>query len=212
MSRYHAAMPSTSIEWVLFDWGNVLVEYRPTGFPRLAELLDVPVPEVVDYMRESGVLRDLCTGALDPEAGLDRLAERFGKRIGRAEAVECFSSDVERILPGIEQLLADLQGVAKTAILSNTFFGHWDSFVGSDLYNRFELPMASHLLGGQKPDVAIYEAALKKMNARAGGVVFVDDKQENLDAAAALGMYTILSNCSVPTTRAGLVALLGRLG
>ena len=40
------------------------------------------------------------------------------------------------------------------------------------------------------------------------GVVFVDDKQENLDAAAALGMHTVLSNCSVETTRAGLAGLL----
>ncbi len=202
-------MPTPAIDWVLFDWGNVIVEYRPASFPKLADKLGAPLSDVTGFLLDTGLLRDLCKGILEPEAGLERFAERFGRRLSRAEVVECFRADVEHALPGIDELLSDLEGVARLAILSNTFFGHWDSFVDSELYRRFELPMASHLLGGTKPDPAIYQAALGRMNAEAERVVFVDDKQENLDTAQALGMHTILSKCSVETTRAGLLKLLG---
>jgi len=202
-------MTGASIEWALFDWGNVLVEYRPTGFPKLAEQLGRPVDEVSSFITDTGLLRDLCEGVLEPEEGLERFEARFGTRLSRAEVAQCFAGDVERELPGIDTLLDDLEGSARLAILSNTFFGHWDSFIDSPLYARFELPMASHLLGGAKPQPEIFEAALERMGADARRVVFIDDKQENLDAAQQLGMHTVLSNCSVPTTRAGLAKLLG---
>lgn len=201
-------MTEPSIDWVLFDWGNVLVEYRPTGFPKLAERLGCPLAELSSYISESGLLQDLCEGIIDPEEGLARFEGRFGHRMSRADVAQCFAADVERVLPGLDALLDDLEGVARLGILSNTFFGHWDSFVDSPLYARFELPMASHLLGGAKPQPGIYEAALARMGADARHVVFIDDKQENLDTAERLGMHTVLSSCSVPTTRAGLAKLL----
>ena len=134
-------MSAADIEWVLFDWGNVLVEYRPMGILRLAELLGVGASEVGGFLRESGVLADLCEGRMQPQDGLDRFAERFGRRLTHGEAVEAFRADVETVLPGIEELLDQLEGVARLAILSNTFFGHWDGFVGTPLYARFEMPM-----------------------------------------------------------------------
>ncbi|MDN6332315.1 MAG: HAD family phosphatase [Micrococcaceae bacterium] len=42
-----------------------------------------------------------------------------------------------------------------------------------------------------KPDPRIYEHALATMGAEASDVVFIDDKRENIDAAAALGLETV---------------------
>jgi len=38
------AKSTRSIEWVLFDWGNVLVEYPPLGRAKLATRIGVDAP------------------------------------------------------------------------------------------------------------------------------------------------------------------------
>lgn len=199
-------MPAT-IEWILFDWGNVLVEYRPLGISKLAERLEVEPAMLRAFMREAQLLEQLVVGAITPEDGLDRIAERFSVRLTRAQAAECFRADVERELPGIRTLIEELRPKYRLAILSNAFFGHWDHFEGSDLHAMFEQPMSSHLIGAVKPTPEAYAIALRQLEAAPERVVFIDDKQENVEAARAAGMRAFVTD-SVATTRAGLRALL----
>jgi 2-haloacid dehalogenase len=197
---------ATSIEWVLFDWGNVLVDYRPLGLAKLARRLGTELALLSQFVSETGWIRQLTLGALSPEDGIELLARHFGVAPTRAEIAECFRSDVERELPGVRRLLAELQGSYRLAILSNTFFGHWDCFEGSELYSLFEVPMASHLLQAVKPAPAAFEAALRRMRTEPRRVVFIDDRHENVEAARALGMHAIITD-SVAATRAGLSGL-----
>lgn len=198
-----------SIEWVLFDWGNVLVDYRPLGRGRLAARLGVEPDVLSKFISATGWIEGLAVGELEPELALERLATQFGVRLSRADVVECFRGDVEHELPGIRPLIAQLRTSYRLAILSNTFFGHWDAFEGSELYRMFELPIASHLLRAAKPSRAAYEAALQAMATSPERVVFIDDHAENVAAARELGMHGVVTD-SVATTRAGLAALLER--
>jgi HAD superfamily hydrolase (TIGR01509 family) len=199
---------SPKIEWVLFDWGNVLVEYRPLGLAKLAQRLETEIEALSQFMATTRLLHDLTAGALSPEAGIERIAQRFGVSLTRAQIAECFRADVEHELPGIRPLLAEVRASHRIAILSNAFFGHWDCFEGSELYRLFEEPMSSHLLGAAKPSPAAFEAALRRLRAEPERVVFIDDKHANVEAARAMGMHGIVTD-SVATTRAGLSALLG---
>lgn len=198
------------IEWVLFDWGNVLVEYRPLGLDALARALGVEVWVLAQFAGSTQLFKDLTVGALSPEEGLARLAQKFGVSLARAQVVECFRADVERELPGIRDLIGELKahGGYRLAILSNAFFGHWDSFEGSELHRMFELPMSSHLIGASKPSPAAYQIALRRMRTEPERVVFIDDKPENVEAALALGIHAFVTD-SVATTRAGLSEALG---
>jgi HAD superfamily hydrolase (TIGR01509 family) len=197
-----------SIEWVLFDWGNVLVEYRPLGLAKLAARIDVELDSLSRFLRASRWLQALTVGELAPEVALERLAREFDVRLTRADIVDCFRADVEHELPGIRPLLTELQGAYRLAILSNTFFGHWDAFEGSALYRMFELPIASHLLGSAKPSREAFQAALQRMGTTPDRVVFIDDNAANVAAARELGMHALVTD-SVATTRSGLAALLG---
>jgi epoxide hydrolase-like predicted phosphatase len=49
--------------------------------------------------------------------------------------------------------------------------------------------ISSHLVGCRKPDTAIYELALKRANVASGSAIFIDDLEENVAAAQALGMH-----------------------
>ena len=57
--------------------------------------------------------------------------------------------------------------------------------------DRFHLILNSARLGIAKPDPAIYEEALRQLGIKAGEAVFIDDRAENVAAAAALGMHVV---------------------
>jgi putative hydrolase of the HAD superfamily len=59
------------------------------------------------------------------------------------------------------------------------------------LRDRFKVALSSCYLGLRKPDLAIYRRALDILGRPAGRILFIDDRQENADAAAATGMKTI---------------------
>lgn len=48
----------------------------------------------------------------------------------------------------------------------------------------------------RKPDPAIFEYLIRRLNVNAGDAVFVDDNPKNLDSATELGLQTILFNAS----------------
>ncbi|MGH3745350.1 MAG: HAD-IA family hydrolase, partial [Mycobacteriales bacterium] len=50
----------------------------------------------------------------------------------------------------------------------------------------------SHEVHLAKPDPAIYHLACERLEVEPGEVVFVDDRPENVDAAAGLGMHAFL--------------------
>lgn len=57
--------------------------------------------------------------------------------------------------------------------------------------DRFDPILNSARLGVAKPEPAIYEEMLKRLELNAGEVLFVDDRAENIAAAAALGVHVI---------------------
>jgi putative hydrolase of the HAD superfamily len=65
---------------------------------------------------------------------------------------------------------------------------------------------SSCLVGALKPARHIYERALAMSQAEAGGSVFIDDRERNLDVPRMLGMHTILYR-DAPRLRADLAAL-----
>jgi putative hydrolase of the HAD superfamily len=63
---------------------------------------------------------------------------------------------------------------------------------GFGMYEPFSPCLLSCELGLEKPDSKIYEVLIREMDLPAGDIVFVDDKQENVESARALGIDAIL--------------------
>jgi putative hydrolase of the HAD superfamily len=59
------------------------------------------------------------------------------------------------------------------------------------LCNHFRVALSSCYLGLRKPDRAIYDRALDLLCRPAQRVLFIDDREENTEAAAAVGMKAI---------------------
>lgn len=92
-----------------------------------------------------------------------------------------------RFLDGMAELLDDLAGRVVRATASN--YPRWiDDLADTLLAGRFDEVVASCHLGARKPDAAFYEALLDRLGCTAGEVLFVDDREVNVEAARAVGI------------------------
>ena len=92
-----------------------------------------------------------------------------------------------RWLPGMAELLEDLEGAALRVTASN--YPVWvEELADEVLGDRFDRVLASCHLGARKPDAAFYERLLDRLDLDAGQVAFVDDREVNVEAATAVGM------------------------
>lgn len=94
------------------------------------------------------------------------------------------------------EFLQKLCGKYKLFLLTNTDEIHIDRFEHnagisffSDFYQCFEKIYYSHETGMRKPDPAIYKHILNQYDLNPKYTLFVDDKKENTDAAASLGIH-----------------------
>ncbi|WP_433833127.1 HAD family hydrolase [Flavobacterium anhuiense] len=93
------------------------------------------------------------------------------------------------------EFLQELSKKYRLFLLSNTDSIHINTFETKsgvsfykDFYACFEKVYFSFDIGMRKPDPKIYQFVLNENNLTAGNTLFVDDKTENTDSAAALGI------------------------
>lgn len=95
--------------------------------------------------------------------------------------------------PGVAELLAGIQrsGI-RVACLSNTNDAHWKQMQEtSPAFGVIETRHASHLLGLNKPDPAIYASFEQSTGCTRSEIFFADDLLENIHAAQARGWDTL---------------------
>jgi putative hydrolase of the HAD superfamily len=93
--------------------------------------------------------------------------------------------------PAMLDLLADArQKRMRLSLLSNAPHELADRISGHPAFRMFDHLLFSARLGLSKPDPAIFNAALTRLAVAAGEVIFVDDRAENLSAAAGVGLRT----------------------
>jgi putative hydrolase of the HAD superfamily len=111
-----------------------------------------------------------------------------------------------QVVPEMVDLVAKVRAAGvQTALVTNSFGVEYPR---EDWPRLFDATVVSHEVGLRKPDPAIYELALTRLGIAADAVVFVDDMQPNIDAAAAMGMATVL-HVDHATTATALKELLG---
>jgi HAD superfamily hydrolase (TIGR01509 family) len=145
---------------------------------------ELPLAELF-ARREPGIYPAFERGELDEvdywahyaDAGIDADPEAF-HRVRRAGI---------RWLPGMRALLDDLEGVVVRATASN--YPIWvEELAENHLAGRFDHVIASCHLGARKPDAAFYERLLDALRLEPSEVLFVDDREDNVQGAEAVGI------------------------
>jgi putative hydrolase of the HAD superfamily len=92
----------------------------------------------------------------------------------------------------IKFIKTKLKSKYKLGILSNAVDDFMYEIIGEEeLRKIFDEIVISHQVGIAKPEPAVYQIALKKLNVRAKESVFIDDTETHCEGARSLGMQSI---------------------
>jgi putative hydrolase of the HAD superfamily len=179
------------IRAVVFDIGGVFFPWPTTEY-------------FLDWGERRGLARDGLAERLwhgpDIEAAnlgeitAEEYARRCAARVGTDQAevyalVEhCFGGDLN------EELLAyarTLKPAYRVAALTNTWSFGRSVIERRDLGSLFDLIVSSAEEGVRKPNPRIYEILIGRLGVEPEEVVFVDDIEENIEAARMTGMHAV---------------------
>ena len=180
--------------WVMLDYGGV-VSHPPTqqDFALLAGVAGAGVPAFVDVYWEWRGAYDLAE--LDVTGYWRQIGRSLGRSYGEAEVAELARLDCAswlRLQAGTVALIEDLAAAGRPlALLSNAPDQLADAIRALPIAAHFGQLIFSCQLKLAKPDPRCYGEALTRLGASAEEVIFVDDRSENVAAAAALGLRSV---------------------
>ncbi|SDG98670.1 2-haloacid dehalogenase [Sinosporangium album] len=179
---------------VVFDIGGVIVDWNPRYLYRKL---------IADSARMEWFLTEVCSSAWNAEQDRGRtFAEAIEEVSGcypqHREWIEAYWSRWPEMLggpiPGTTEVVGELKrsGTAMFAITNWSAETYPAAVERHPVLELFEDVVVSGEVKLTKPDPAIYHHALDRFGLSAEQALFVDDNRANTEAAAALGMGTVL--------------------
>ncbi len=172
----------------LFDFFGVVVDWSSDDvIPQLAEYAKMPSFE---FRAGSIEELELC------EAGkltMLQLWSRLGKKF-KVEPAGLERIFRERFLK-TARLNKDVVKIVKSlpsALFSNQLPVHFEICSEKGWFDSFSKVFLSFELGLRKPNPRAYNAVIKGLGVKPSSIVFVDDKEENVEGAAELGIHGVL--------------------
>jgi putative hydrolase of the HAD superfamily len=182
---------SDSIQAVLFDVGGVLLQldYRE-AFRELGLGANAETQAAMTTLGNDPDYDAFERGWIGEEDYRRRLATKLGRDVPPERFRALWNGIVGEPFEGIVELVAGLRTRVPVYALTNSNATHVESVLA-----RFpwlvELDgfFSSHQLGARKPEPVAFERALERMGVTARHVLYLDDREENVAAAATVGMH-----------------------
>lgn len=184
-----------SYELILFDLGNTIFHIDfDKSFQHWGKISGIPMETIKERFQWDDAHKSFERGHLSEEGYTQHLGSILGFDLSYEAFFEGWNAIYLENLAGIEILLAGLSKDYKLAALSNTNLTH--EKVWKDQYKELLSPMekvfGSHHLGAVKPEKIIYEKALSILETTGEKTIFLDDKIENIEGAAQVGITGIV--------------------
>lgn len=181
------------IKAVIWDMGGVLLqEVDRTPRVKLAARYGIALKDLYEEVFQSASAQQASVGQITEQEHW----QHVGKSLGISAAdladfqLQFWSGDrVDKQLYGF---IEELQKSHQTALLSNAWSGARQAL--TEYYaclDVFDHVIISAEVKLAKPDPAIYQAMLNLLSVAPRQAIFVDDLQENIDAANKLGIHGI---------------------
>jgi len=181
------------IKAIIFDFGRVISSQKPLSLFRAYEKnLGLESDTINRIMFESQTWQDALIGlktakefwhTIGPQLGLtsrDKI-DAFRRRYHAAESINT----------GVENIIRQLHGRFKLAVLSNSPPGLADWLTDWNIRELFDVVFCSGDEGLVKPDPAAYHLTLHRLNVIPQEAAFIDDTVGHVKAAQKLGIHGI---------------------
>lgn len=192
---------------VLFDLGNVLVRFTPDSFwETLGLQKNNERSPYIGRVKEAAEKFEC--GTITTAEFFDKLELVFKNRFRREHLRRATASVLTDPVPGMDVLAAKVAQRVSAALASNTNEFHYAYCMEAvPALKMLSKHYVSFQLGVMKPKEEFYRKVLLEEKAKAETTVFIDDIEENIEAAQETGMTGLLF-----TTPADLENQLKNLG
>ena len=182
------------VKYLLLDLGNVLFDLdEPATVAEMKSLLDVEeFPEDLPV-----AIRGYDTGVWSTERFINYFLRQAKPGVVARDVVQAWNRMMVGMRPEVLDLLEILGMRYPLYLLSNINDLHYEWFMKhlaeehdiTDFSERFFVKTYySHLIGYRKPDRECFEWVLQDAGIPAEKTLFIDDKKENTDGAAVIGL------------------------
>jgi putative hydrolase of the HAD superfamily len=183
---------------IVFDFGNVLVEWNPVRlieahYPQRDQLTHTPSELAAALVNHQDWI-DFDRGLISSRTLADRSAARLGLS---ASDTHAFIERIPHVLPVFDDALSIMQqlaggqhGMHRVLYLSNMPATFADVLEARCPWiAQFDAGIFSGRVKMAKPDAEIYEAAEQRLNLEPAQTLFLDDSPSNVFAARARGWH-----------------------
>jgi glucose-1-phosphatase len=198
------------IKNIIFDFGGVIIDIdfwlSINAFIKLgAKNFD----EIYSQSQQSGIFDELDKGTISVDSFCEVLKKYLPDNVSKQQIIDAWNA----ILIGIPEhrirLLESVRKHYRTFLLSNTNIIHYSEYIKElqdkygyrDLSELFEKVYLSFEVKMRKPDISFFKMVLEENNLKPEETLFIDDSEQNLPPAEALGMKTFFLNKGMDVSR-----------
>jgi putative hydrolase of the HAD superfamily len=182
------------IEALIFDFGRVISAQKPESLFRGYERdLGLEPGTINPIMFDSRAWQETLLGHRTLEEYWAEIGPRL--RLHDAGAIAAFRARYEAdeaVNPGVRDLIRGFRGRYKLAVLSNSPRGLRQWVAKWGMIEWFEVVFCSAEEGMVKPHPQVFHRTLDRLQAAPREAVFIDDTEEHVAAARALGIHGLL--------------------
>lgn len=183
-----------SINLILFDLGNVLF---PINFSRINAFVrdnsKIYSEQHFKLFYKQSEFIAFEKGKIDEQDFLKFVNAYWSLNLSYSDFYKWWNSIYEEEHPQMKNLLLQVKSNYRIAGLSNTNITHQQEWQNryKDLLSLFEKVYCSHELLYSKPENEIYKLTHEQLNCPAEEILFLDDKEENVEVAMRYGFQAI---------------------
>jgi len=180
------------IKNIIFDLGNVLINFQPEKYLQSAGLSQNEVDFVLNEIYRSDEWVELDRGTITRDEALQKI---YSRNPSRRELLKNHS-DFMKVLTPIEFNTSRLNGLKEKGYRLYYLTNYHDElfeicFNNYDFFKYFDGGVVSAHINFVKPQPEIYLSLLEKYNLDPRNSLFIDDSEKNTIAAQKLGFQTI---------------------
>lgn len=188
------------IKHIIFDLGNVLLNINPSLTDTALRELKIPdFDTVYQNLVKQDIFNQLETNHISGAQFIEAIKSAAGIPIQDYEIINAWNALLLDFPLRRLQILQQLQLHYDLVLLSNTNEIHEQQFNKTLLSAHgipnigvfFDKVYYSHRVGMRKPNPALFQRVLDECSFKPEHTLFIDDIEENTNAASALGIQTI---------------------
>ncbi len=180
------------IKIIVFDLGGVLVELDYNQFLiNISEEFNITIEEIVDNI-DSETHKKYMKGILSTEEYVDITCKKYNHSISFDRFKELWTTILKGQNDPVAQIVTNLQQNYEMALLSNVDPWHFTYCKNNyPIVSTFQKKFLSYEQQMLKPDPVFFQYVVNELNYSPEQCLFIDDLEENVQAAKEVGYQTI---------------------